>query len=240
MNSTPQNSIGDELAKSSLSDRLTKVLVDEILAGEMQPGQKLPTGQELARRFGVSLTVVRESISSLKADGLIETRQGAGAFVSKSVHQRPFRIASAPTTPGHVTPEQIFELRTGVEMQGAALAAERGTEAQLQAIWVAYDEMLKDVAAGGDGVSADIEFHSRIADATGNPLFGSFLEFLGEHIRDSIKDSRSEDAWAKHQSEVMAEHAAIVEAITKRDPAAAEKAAYQHMLNCRLRCVPRR
>lgn len=227
----------DQLVKSSsLSDRLSHALRHEILSGELQPGQRLPTGQELARRFGVSLTVVRESISSLKSDGVIETRQGSGAFVSRSARLRPFRIAESVDA-GTVGPEQIFELRTGVEVQAAALAAERGSDAQLAAIGAAFDAMQAEIDAGRDGVAADVLFHRRIAEAAGNGLFASFIDFLGEHIRETIKDSREDAAWKMHQAEVMAEHRGILDAIVARDVARARIAALRHMDNCLGRCL---
>lgn len=234
-------SIGTELSKgSTLTDKLSKALLDVINAGEFRPGEKLPTGQELARRFGVSLTVVRESISTLKADGIIETRQGAGAFVSKSAHLRPFRITPAGASEDQpaIGPEQIFELRTGVEMQAAALAAERASDEQLAAIRDAYTAMLADIQAGGDGVTADIQFHRAIAEAAGNALFGSFLDFLGGYIRESIKGSREDQAWTEHQDAVMQEHHAIMQAICDRDVQAAREAAHAHMANCLQRCLP--
>lgn len=224
---------------SSLTDQLSQALRQEILSGELQPGQRLPTGQELARRFGVSLTVVRESISSLKSDGVVETRQGSGAFVSKTARKRPFRIVDS-SDPRVVGPHQIFELRTGVEVQAAALAAERGSDEQIEAIRQAFDAMRAEIDTGHDGVVADILFHRRIAEAAGNALFSSFIDFLGEHIRETIQGSREDMAWAKHQEQVMAEHAAIMQAIVARDVPAAREAAFQHMSNCLERCLPER
>lgn len=226
----------DDLSKPTLTDRLTERLRDEIHTGVLKPGQQLPTGQELARRFSVSLTVVREALSSLKSDGLIQTRQGAGAYVSATRAARPFRLSSAPSAPAG--PQKLFELRTGVEVQAAVLAAQRGSPKQLRAITDAYRAMEQEIAAGRDSVAADVLFHHRIAEASGNELFGSFLDFLSEHIQGTIKASREDDSWSDHQEEVMAEHRAIMEAIVSRDPSAARAAAQAHMDNCLKRCLP--
>ena len=235
---TPERPASSELSKgTTLTDRLSKALLEEINAGAFQPGQKLPTGQALARRFGVSLTVVRESLSTLKADGIIETRQGAGAFVGRQAHMRPFRISTSGTATDAIGPEQIFELRTGAEVQAAALAATRGTDVQLAAIRSACEDMEKDVAAGGDGVQLDMMFHRRIAEATGNPLFVSFLAFLGHQIQETIATSRQGGAWQAHQGEIMAEHRRLMESVCRRDEQAARDAAYAHMANCLTRCL---
>ena len=229
---------GDEISKVSLTDKLVRALEAEITKGGLQPGDRLPTGQELARRFGVSLTVVREAIASLKNEGLVETKHGSGAFISLTSNLRPFRIDASTQAIHSIGPAQIFELRTGVEVQAAKLAAMRGTKAQFTAIRVAFDAMAAELKKGNDGVAADILFHRRIAEAAGNTLFVSFLDFLGGHIRDTIKNSRSDGVWRDHQTEVMGEHRALLSAIVARDPEAASLAANTHMQNCLLRCHP--
>ena len=225
----------EDFAKPTLTDRLAERLIEEIRAGAWLPGQQLPTGQELSKRFGVSLSVVREAISTLRAEGMVLTRQGAGAFVSPST-ARPFRLAPRQAAP--VTPQKLFELRTGVEMQAAALAAERASDAQVQAIEEAYAAMERDVAAGSDSVASDVQFHRCVAEASGNELFSNFLDFLSDHIRGTIKESREGEAWQTHRDEVMAEHRALLEAIRRRDPDAAREAAQAHMSNCLKRCLP--
>ena len=224
-------------AKATLTDHLVQRLSDDIRHGVLKPGERLPTGQELSKRFGVSLTVVREAISSLKADGLIQTRQGAGAFVNATNIARPFRLAQAASMP--VSPQKLFELRTGVEVQAAALAARRATRSQVTAIARAYQAMEDDIAAGSDSVASDVLFHRRIAEASGNELFAGFLDFLSDHIRETIADSRQDGAWARHRDEVMAEHRAILAAIRSHDEGAARSAAEAHMDQCLRRCLPR-
>lgn len=225
----------NDFTKPSLTDQLTERLIQEIRSGVLQPGQQLPTGQDLSKRFNVSLSVVREAISSLKAEGLIQTRQGAGAFVSATT--RPFRLTQSQSTP--IGPQKVFELRTGIEMQAAALAAERASKKQLQAIRDAYRAMEIDIAADQESVASDVLFHKRIAEASGNELFPSFLDFLADHIRSTIKESREDKAiWNAQCEDVMAEHQALMEAICSRNIEAAREAAYTHMANCLTRCLP--
>ncbi|MFJ3057524.1 FadR/GntR family transcriptional regulator [Herbaspirillum sp. NPDC087042] len=226
----------DTLRKTTLTDMLIQAMTKAIVNGEFQAGEKLPPGPALAKRFGVSLMVVREAISSLRNEGLVETRHGSGAYVASSARARPFRIETAHAPQEATSAEQIFELRSGVEIRAAELAARRGSDAQMAAISAAYDAMRNELAAGGDGVETDMVFHRRIAEAAGNGLFVSFLDFLGANIRDTIKQSRDAAQWAAQQAEVMQEHAALRDAICRRDVAAAREAAYTHMNNCLLRC----
>ena len=112
---------------------LTQRLAAEILSGRVQPGARLPTEQELSLSTGVSRTVVREAVAALRADGLVVTRQGLGAFVPADVQRRPFRIdLDGMKSVKEVL--QILELRMGLEIEASGLAAARRTDHDLAQI----------------------------------------------------------------------------------------------------------
>src|SRR5712672_943199 len=77
-------------APRRLTHELVERLTAEIVSGKLPPGARLPTEQEMIAATGVSRTVVREAVAALRAEGLVVTRQGAGAFVAEGV-RRPFR-----------------------------------------------------------------------------------------------------------------------------------------------------
>src|SRR6187551_2478171 len=90
--STPSLSVTQPLsARRSLTGELVVRLTDDITSGKIPPGARLPTEQEMIATTGVSRTVVREAVAALRADGLVVTRQGVGAFVADTA-QRPFRL----------------------------------------------------------------------------------------------------------------------------------------------------
>src|SRR5882672_6066924 len=108
----------------NLTVKLVDLLAAEITSGKLAPGARLPTEQEMMASFGVSRTVIREAVSALRSEGLVLTRQGVGAFVASDVKGRPFRI-----DPDGLKSLQeilrVMELRMGVEIFAAGLAAER-------------------------------------------------------------------------------------------------------------------
>jgi GntR family transcriptional repressor for pyruvate dehydrogenase complex len=227
--------MADTIARPSLADHVVSALTRSIAEGRLAPGARLPTGQQLAEQYGVSLTVIREAISSLRAEGLIETRQGAGAFVAAPSSNQPFRIQPALST-GPDAARKIFELRMGAEISAAGLAAQRATRGQLAGLRRAHQAMEAAIGAGGNGVEEDLHFHRSIAEATNNELFVKFVIFLGHHIRESIQISRPEGShW--EAKEVLAEHAAILKAIQEGDVVSAQNAASAHMNNCLGRCT---
>ena len=130
------------VSPNSLTDRITATLRDDIVSGKYAPGGQLPPGKELGQHFGVSITVVREALSRLKADGLVASRQGKGVFVPNDAKARPFRLALASGTQHSLF--EIFELRMGVEVQAASLAAERRTTRQLAALGTSMFDLEAD------------------------------------------------------------------------------------------------
>jgi GntR family transcriptional repressor for pyruvate dehydrogenase complex len=130
--------------------------------------------------------VVREAIARLKADGLIETRQGSGAFVvvaPKAINLRFWKGAG----PELVELRDIFELRAMVEGAVAELAAQRREAADLKAMAGHLQAMDEAMKVRRDGTEADDNFHIAMARATHNAYIGRLVEFLGRHFSDSRK-----------------------------------------------------
>ena len=82
-------------APAKMPDRVTAALLSLIRTGDYQPGERLPSEMHMARSFGVSRTVIREAVSRLKSEGLVESRQGSGVFVRSAGMDMPFRIDPA-------------------------------------------------------------------------------------------------------------------------------------------------
>ena len=204
-------------ASNNLTDRITSVLRQDIVSGKYQPGRQLPAGKDLSAAFGVSITVIREALSRLKSDGLIASHQGKGVFVEDDARARPFRLATAEGTKSSL--RDIFELRMGVEMQAATLAAERRRAGDLKAMLACLKQMEPNKSSFEQALAADIVFHLTIAQATQNPLIVSFMKFLQPHLHESISKARASSARnARTTLIAYSDHHAIYEAIAVRDP----------------------
>jgi GntR family transcriptional repressor for pyruvate dehydrogenase complex len=194
-------------------------------------GGKLPTEAVLAEQFGVSRTVIREAISRLKNEGVVEPRQGSGVFIAAHGAIRPLRIDYAEAVEaGSVL--QILALRRAIEAEVASEAATRRSDADMVSIDAALARIDEAVAVGHDGVAEDVAFHRAIAVATGNPYFLKTLAFLNQYLEAGTVVTRRNEALREDFSrEVREEHAAIVAAIRAGDPMAARNAARTHMYN---------
>src|SRR5215510_10599927 len=152
-----------------LSRGLFEQLAEQIKSGRLAAGARLPTEEELSRAARVSRTVVREAGVALQADGLVITRQGVGAFVPENA-RRPLCIDVDPLSPLRAVLE-VMELRTGIEIEAAGLAADRGSASQMRRIVECFDAVGAALKRGEDAIAQDFALHCSIADATGNPQF---------------------------------------------------------------------
>jgi DNA-binding FadR family transcriptional regulator len=221
-------------AGGTLADRVTESLLQKIKSGEFAVHARLPSELALGQRYAVSRTVIREAVSRLKSEGLVETRQGSGTVVLDASLSAPFRIDVdvSDASDARQAVLRVIELRRGLEAEMAALAAERRTQAQSELIMEALGAIDVAVASGQDGVEQDLAFHTAISDATGNPLYTSLLHFLRQFLRAAISIGRiSASGHADFSGQLKEEHGAIADAIARKDTVAARAAAHQHLDN---------
>ena len=212
-------------------------IADEIVGGRYAPGARLPTEQEMMAAMGVSRTVIREAVAALRAEGLVITRQGLGAFVAADRQRQPFRISPDDVaTIADVL--DIMELRMAVETETAGLAAERGSRPQVRAVSACPEEMERAIGRGEMAIEEDAAFHRAIARASGNAQFVRLLEYLGRFIipRNAIRvrSGRATEQTAYLRT-FQVEHQAIEQAIRGADPRASRRAMRLHLLNSQKR-----
>jgi GntR family transcriptional repressor for pyruvate dehydrogenase complex len=222
-------------APRRLTAELIARLTADITSGKLAPGSRLPTEQEMIAATGVSRTVVREAVAALRADGLVLTRQGVGAFVADRV-RRPFRVDFDENSPLREV-LNVLELRRGVEIEAAGLAAERATSPQIKKILERFDAIQRAIERGDAAVEEDFSFHCAIADATGNPQFRRFLEYLGRFIipRETIRGGPDAKRQRTYADTFQREHRQILQAIRGGAVTQARAAMRRHLMNSRRR-----
>jgi DNA-binding FadR family transcriptional regulator len=215
----------------NLTEEAVARIAGEIRKGRLAPGARLPTEQELMAAMGVSRTVVREAVAALRAEGLVTTRQGSGAFVAADASRVPFRIdPEGLSSIGDVL--EVMELRLAIEVEAAALAAERIAPERLAPIGRALAAIEAAIDRGEGAVNEDFAFHRAIAAASGNPRFAELLEYLGRHVipRQSIRVSvGTPQEQRRYLMRIQKEHDRIHAAIAGGRPAQARKAMRTHL-----------
>ena len=215
-----------------LPTRIVEALRREITEGRLKPGDRLPGEQLLAETFKVSRNVVREAIARLRSDGVVQSRQGIGAFVVREAPLPVLRVEPEASS-NREAYKNLFELRAMLEIRAAGLAATRGSGLQHAAISAALAGMRGIEKWADKGVDADLEFHRAVALATGNDHVARVVGFVSEHMRDSIMATRRRpNASVSEIVEItIAEHEAIHDAILARDSVASRGAMERHIIN---------
>lgn len=213
----------------TLVGQVAEALRDAIATGPYKPGDKLPSEARIAEQHGVSRTVVREAIASLRSDGLVEPRRGAGVFVLEPAEPVPPPFQNID--PGRLSSIiALLELRTAVEVEAAGLAANRRSPAQEEAIFDAHRKVGQCIAAGQSTSTADFELHMAIAEASNNPRFPEFLTMIGQNAIPRASLDPSDKGTAKpYLEQLHSEHANIVAAISNGDATLARDAMREHL-----------
>jgi GntR family transcriptional repressor for pyruvate dehydrogenase complex len=220
-----------------LVSEVVEALAGNIREGQIQPGDKLPTESEIMARFEVSRTVVREALSKLQASRMVETRHGVGTFALAPQDSTNFKIADEDfSTLSDVI--SVLELRISLETEAAGLAAQRRSEANLQALQAALDAFAASVSADSDAVPSDFNFHMEVARATGNRHFADLMTYLGTMIipRTRVNTASSApEGRLSYLQRVHGEHESIFVAIRNQDAEAARAAMRTHLGNSKER-----
>jgi GntR family transcriptional repressor for pyruvate dehydrogenase complex len=219
----------EEIAPSRLGDAVIERLTQAIVDGRLKPGDPLPSEREIAASFGISKPIAREALRELAAMGVIQVQQGKVSrirAIDSAPLERFFRFAVGRTELGL---HDAVELRRMLEPQIARLAALRhGAEdlARLHEILAAMKASLGDVPRW---IAADLAFHGQLAAMTSNALVVLQMRGLEPVIRQMMvrfndRAARTRDDW----KETLRRHVRIADAITSRDPQAAEAAMQRH------------
>ena len=223
--------------RTKLSARIVETLREDLVGGAILAGQKLPTETQLSAQFGVSRTVVREAIAALAADGLVESRQGSGVFATR--HLTSTIGAMASEMGRRVSSAlNVLEVRLAIEIESAALAAQRHSPSQEAAIQEAFFEFERLLRLDQPTAPADLAFHRAIAAATGNPSYLDVLDALGRNaIPCDVTSPESTELVQdrEYQQQLQREHLAILNAISARDADAARAAMRTHLTNSQTR-----
>ncbi|WP_244240409.1 FadR/GntR family transcriptional regulator [Achromobacter agilis] len=232
-----KDSVAPVQSEPNLTDRVTEMLLEEITSGDYQVGEVLPPEQIIATRMGVSRTVLREAVSRLKGDGIVQSKQGRGLTVMQTARPSVLRMQAADIGDADQV-LRIVELRRGFEIEAAQLAAQRRSEDDLAAMRRALRKMADAIATGdvAVGVDADMEFHRCVARATRNEHYLNFFDFLAVLLKKNLRVSRSRSAKiAGRGAQAQKEHEALFAAIEKGDVELARQQARTHVDNTETR-----
>ncbi|AMM15674.1 GntR family transcriptional regulator [Burkholderia sp. PAMC 28687] len=213
----------------TLTHQVAQQLTRDIGDGVYPVGTKLPSGKDLALRFGVSQSVIREVTERLRAHGLIDSRQGAGCTVTARTQSGGFQVPQAVGA-DRADLGAVYELRLDLEGASAALAAVRRTDADIKSLESILQSLADHLYTPEPAVELDIAFHVAIAHATHNRYYVDLLQYLNLQIRQAVQTARTHSlALERLPDAVHREHVRIFDAIRAGDALAARTAATSHL-----------
>ncbi|SPF33278.1 GntR domain protein [Candidatus Sulfotelmatobacter kueseliae] len=212
---------------SRLYEQIVQQIEESIVKGDLKPGDQLPAERDLAQRFGVSRTAVREAVKALREKGLVEAYSGRGTFITDGTTQavrQSFDLMVKIGQPEGST--HLAEVRAILEPEIAALAATRIQDTELATMREAVAVMDK---AGHDPdayIEADLDFHLALAEGAANPLILSLLDSIVGLLREQrLRIFQVPGGPERGQ----VHHKRILEAVERYDPEKARQAMREHL-----------
>ena len=205
--------------------RLAEQILQLIAGGEFTPGARLPSERNLADRFQVSRTAVREAVIALEVQERVEVRLGSGIYVRE--HPATGKATYVPAGPG---PFELLRARRLIEGEIAAQAAELRKDADIDRIYAALANMRDNCDDKRANEAADLQFHIRIAEATGNAVLAHVVHALWDQLRGPIWTQLEQHFHTPALRQASLEdHRKIFGAIVSRAAPLARNAMHEHI-----------
>lgn len=215
-------------AKATLGNFAYDRILERIVSGEYPVNERLPSEHILSESLSVSRPVLREALSRLRDDGLIQSQRGSGSYVRQRPSDMVLRFAPLSSISDM---QRCFEFRISLEGDAAFLAAQRHNDASLKRIEVACNRLNEAIKTNTVGVDEDFEFHLAIAEAADNHFYLDTLATLKENIVVGMNLTRNLSLSRPKERllSVQHEHEQIMEAIAKRDANMARQLTRDHL-----------
>ena len=211
--------------KVSISEDIAQQILDLISSGNLAPGQRLPSERELCKNFGAARSSLREALRGLSMIGVLTARVGEGTSVAADGGKFLGKIIEWRLITEKHDIENLLEVRIALEGIAAANVARDGSEADITKLATLLAKMKSAVKDKKQFAALDLEFHVTLAKASGNSLLFDLISM----IRNQLVTALDKLLLPQVRPLTYKEHAAIVEAIQRRDADRARDAMHTHL-----------
>ncbi|HVL60145.1 MAG TPA: FadR/GntR family transcriptional regulator [Microbacterium sp.] len=201
-------------------------LMDLFTSGSIEAGTRLPPERHLAASLGVGRSAVREALAALEILGIVDVRPGSGTYLRGTASELLPQTLRWGLLIGERNTTELLELRSGLEIYVARLAASRATASDLEAIADRVESMRASVGNLNAFARADLEFHHSLAEAAGNKVLIDQLHVVRSLLQVYADRAVHDEAEALI---AIAEHDAVHKALVAGDEDAAASAMALHM-----------
>jgi GntR family transcriptional repressor for pyruvate dehydrogenase complex len=217
------------IARRKVYEQVAEQLLGQIGARRLKPGDVLPPERELTESFGVGRSSIREALRMLESQGVISAVNGGSFVVADAASPLNSSLRLMFTLDDRAGIHDLFELRRILEVEAAALAAERHGEGHLEEMEAAIEEMAVSLGdSGGDRfIEADLRFHLAVAEATGNRLVLHSMHAVRDVVRRALM---TVFVIPQSPESAVVEHRAFRAAIASGDPSRARQEMTDHLV----------
>jgi len=220
----------EQIVRRKLSDEVFDRLERMITSGELRPGDEMPSERVLMERFGVGRPAIREAMQSLANRGLVSISHGERAKVLKLTAQSIFRqvdlTAKIMLSQSADTLEHLKSARIFFERGMAREAAQRATANDIADLRAIIGRQREALGRSEEFIAADMEFHTRIAKISGNPIFAAVSEAMLAWLKAYHTEML---IWTGKENFTLVEHEEIVDRLAANDPDGSETAMLKHL-----------
>ncbi|QUI21612.1 FadR family transcriptional regulator [Vallitalea pronyensis] len=178
-----------EIKKESVVDTIVKQMSDAIISGQLKPGDKIPTENELMTTLGVGRNSVREAVKMLSAIGVLEIRRGDGTYIKDKVDISKVDILFYSIILEKSSKEQVLEARQSIEELILQLIVNKVSQEEIEMLSTMQQDLSKALSDHNHTLAAnlDLKFHCALADLTKNPIISRMAKSIMELFHFSIK-----------------------------------------------------
>lgn len=220
----------EQIVRRKLSDEVFDRLERMITSGELQPGDEMPSERVLMERFGVGRPAIREAMQSLANKGLVNISHGERAKVLKltarSIFQQVDLTAKIMLAQSSDTLEHLKTARIFFERGMAREAAQRATKADISDLKEIIERQRDSLGQAEEFIAADMHFHTRIAQISGNPIYVAVSEAMLAWLKQYHTEML---IWTGKEKFTLVEHEEIVDRLEARDVEGSETAILKHL-----------
>ncbi|WP_350353374.1 FadR/GntR family transcriptional regulator [Microbacterium sp. A8/3-1] len=201
-------------------------LLDLFTGGSIAPGTRLPPERQLSASLGVGRSAVREALAALEILGIIDVRPGSGTYLRGAASELLPQTLRWGLLIGERNTAQLLELREGLEIFVARLAAARADAAIIARLEKSVERMRASIDDLSTFARADLDFHHALAEAAGNETLTDHVHVVRSLLQVYADRAVHDPA---HAEQAVAEHGAVLDAVRAGDPDAAASAMAIHM-----------
>lgn len=214
------------LPSGSPVTEVARRLLDLFTSGDIEPGTRLPPERQLAATLGVGRSAVREALAALELLGIVDVRPGSGTYLRGAASELLPQTLRWGLLIGERNTAELLELRSGLEIYVARLAAARGESSAVDAAASSLTAMRKSVSNLAAFVEADRRFHHSLAEAAGNATLNDMLHVVRSLLQIYADRAVEDEASART---AIDEHDRILQAVQRGDENDAASAMAAHM-----------